>query len=106
MFADCIVTFSLIQYMFLWSDESHFGLYAAGEVVNINCNDGSGLADQVQWLNSSTEEVLSVNGSTSVLLTFYPITDAYHSLQYICRIHTSGTVRDLTFIVFVLGKEH
>ena len=78
-------------------------MYSAGEGVNINCVDSSGTADLMQWLNS-TGTVLASSLSTSVTLTINSITDQHHGLNYVCRIHSPGVIRDLNHEIIVLSE--
>lgn len=81
---------------------SHFGMYAIGEEVNINCVDTSNSAEQVEWLNS-TGTVLIFSLSSTVTLNIDAITDEHHGLTYTCRIRSSETVHDINYNIIVLG---
>ena len=78
-------------------------MYSVGEAVNINCVDSSGTADQMQWIDSMGT-VLTSSLSTTISLTINLITDQYHGLDYICRIRSSGVIRDLNYTIIVLSK--
>ena len=85
------------------SGVSHFGMYTAGEEVNINCVDSHETAEQVEWLNS-TGTVLIFSLSSVVTLTIDTITDEHHGLDYTCRIRSSGTTHDISYNIIVLGN--
>lgn len=80
-------------------------MYSSGEAVSINCIDISGIANLVQWINS-TGTVLTSSSSAAVILTIASITDQHHGNNYICRIHSSGVTRDLNYTIIVLGKQN
>lgn len=82
---------------------SHFGMYAIGEEVNINCVDTSKTADQVEWLNS-TGTVLIFSLSSTVTLNIDMITDEHHGLFYTCRIRSSAIVHSINYNIIVLGE--
>ena len=83
---------------------SHFGMYAIGEEVNVNCVDASNTAEQVEWLNS-TGTVLIFSLSSTVTLNIDIITDEHHGLTYTCRIRASDheIVHDINYNIIVLG---
>ena len=82
---------------------SHFGMYAIGEEVNINCVDTSETSEQVEWLNS-TGSVLIFSLSSTVTLNIDTITDEHHGLTYTCRIRSSENINDIRYSIFVLGE--
>lgn len=77
-------------------------MYSAGEAVNLNCVDTTGSANLVQWLNSTG--VVLTSGSTAATLSINVVTDRHHGLRYTCRIHSSGSSRDLNYTIIVLSK--
>jgi hypothetical protein len=87
----------------LLAGETHFAMYSSGEAVSITCIDSSGIANLVQWINS-TGTVLTSSSSTAVTLTIASVTDQHHGNDYICRIHSSGVTRDLNYTIVILGK--
>lgn len=89
--------------MYIFIGESRFGMYSIGEAVTISCTDTTGLASSVQWVNA-TGTVLSSSSTSSATLTINTITDQHHENEYICRIHLSGSSRDLNYTTIVLSK--
>ena len=89
----------------MFAGETHFAMYSSGESVSINCIDSSGIANLVQWINS-TGTVLTSSSSAAVMLTIASVTDQRHGNNYICRIHSSGVTRDLNYTIIVLGKQN
>lgn len=78
-------------------------MYSAGESVNINCVDSSGMANQLQWIDP-LGTVLTTSSSAVVTLSVSAITDQYHGLDYICRMRLSGETHDTNYTFIVLSE--
>lgn len=93
----------IMHYLKMFVGASHFGMYAVGEEVNVNCVDTSKTADRVEWLNS-TETVLIFSLSSTVTLNINMITDEHHGRIYTCRIRSSGVEHDINYYIIALRE--
>ncbi len=77
-------------------------MYSIGDSVTLNCADTSGSTSMVQWLNSAGTVLNSA--TTTTALTFSTLTDQNHETTYTCRVHSSGTITDLSYTIIILSE--
>ena len=68
----------------------------------LNCNDLSGTASLLQWLDHTGQVVIS-STTSPLILTISQVLDSHHGVTYTCRVNTSSGIQDLNSTIFVVG---